>query len=268
MSKSNAEFDIDCFTVNGGVTTLEQKNFDQFVGANVSAKSNCNGTWADGKIISACLSSDGTKIYAVVQFDDGNQKMYEIDTLLFSDKSLEKRISDLYQQLPEQKPPEGPNLTLIDVGPTIISVGSNYHPEYMARQPVFTMKEVEEEFGVHTLQFKGINYAKDAPSVVIVSVLKNSVDHFVYYDYWDENGDFIYTGEGLNGDQELTKGNLAIYNAENVGRAISLFIRPYSNTYIYQGDFELVNWYWKSEPGANGKMRNAIKFRLRKVRYE
>lgn len=250
---------------------IDQNILNEFVGAKVKLPVPINNSSPnDGKIVAVNLTADEDEIFFTVSCADGKTKLYDIDHIEFEDEFLQEKAHEICAQLFEEsaaitEPAHEEETVPIKIGNKTSKIGSNYHPEFMARKPVLTLDEVEDEFGVHTLRFRGINTSQFSPNIVIVSVLRQSVDHFVYHDYWDENGDFIYTGEGLIGNQEFIRGNLAIKNAKYEGRIIQLFIKPYPNTYLYQGEFELIEWFWNREPGANGVLRNAIKLRLRKV---
>lgn len=142
--------------------------------------------------------------------------------------------------------------------------GPDYHVEKLARQPILTYQQVENYFGISISGFgRGINSTKDA--VVLISSINKSNGCFVYHDRWTENGDYIYSGEGKNGDQTMTKGNLAIKNALNNDKKIHLFVKFSPQEYYYQGVFELVDYTYEDECDSLGDIRKEYKFRLRKV---
>ena len=250
---------------------IDQNILNEFVGAKVKLPASLKGCSPnEGKITEANLTVDADEIYFTVLCTDDKTRKYDIDHIEFEDESLQGKAHEICAQLFEESAainetdPKEETVSITIDGRTR-KIGSNYHPDFMARKPIMSLDEVEEEFDVHTLHFRGINTSQYSPNIVIISVLREYVDHFVYHDYWDENGDYIYTGEGLNGDQEFKKGNAAIKYAKSYGKHIHLFIKPYPNTYVYQGEFELIDWFWNKEPGANGILRHAIKFRLRKI---
>ena len=252
---------------------IDQNILNEFVGAKVKLLVPINNSSPnDGKIVAVNLTADEDEIFFTVSCADGKTKLYDIDHIEFEDESLQEKAHEICAQLFEEsaaitEPAPEEETVPIKIGNKTSKIGSNYHPEFMARKPVLTLNEVKEDLGVN-MRFRGINYSQHSPNIVIISVLKNSVNHFVYHDSWDENGDFIYTGEGLIGDQELKRGNRAILNTQQDWKDICLFIKPYPNTYIYQGEFELIDWFWNKEPGADGIIRNAIKFRLRKIQRD
>lgn len=98
---------------------------------------------------------------------------------------------------------------------------ADYHVEKLARQPVLTYQQVEEQFGIRIAGFgRGINSTDK--SVVLISSIGKSSGKFVYHDRWTEDGDYLYSGEGKSGDQVMTKGNLAIKDAARNGKKICL----------------------------------------------
>ncbi len=140
----------------------------------------------------------------------------------------------------------------------------DYHVEKMAREPILTYQQVEEQFGIRISgPGRGINPTDDA--VVLISSIRKSGGNFVYHDKWTADGDYIYSGEGRTGDQTMTRGNLAIKNAASDGKSIHLFIKFSPQEYYYQGVFDLVDYTYEDEKDEAGNIRKEYKFRLRKV---
>lgn len=140
----------------------------------------------------------------------------------------------------------------------------DYHAEKLARQPILTYQQVEEQFGIKISGFgRGINPTETA--VVLISSIGKSNGKFVYHDRWTADGDYIYSGEGKTGDQAMTKGNLAINNAACDGKQIHLFVKFSPQEYYYQGIFELAGCTREDEKDENGISRKEYKFRLKKV---
>ncbi len=141
----------------------------------------------------------------------------------------------------------------------------DYHAAHLARQPILTYQQVEEQFGIRISGFgRGIN--PTTTKVVLISSISKSGGHFVYHDRWTEGGDYIYSGEGRTGDQTMTKGNLAIKNAAVDGKEIHLFVKFSPQEYYYQGVFNLVEYSAEEEKDENGDLRKEYKFRLHKVK--
>lgn len=140
----------------------------------------------------------------------------------------------------------------------------DYHAEKLARQPILTYQQVEEQFGIHISGFgRGINPTGD--TVVLISSISKASGNFVYHDKWTEDGDYLYSGEGKSGNQTMTKGNLAIRDAARNGKKIHLFVKFSPQEYYYQGIFELADFTYEDEKDENGNTRKEYKFRLRKV---
>lgn len=140
----------------------------------------------------------------------------------------------------------------------------DYHAEKLARQPVLTYQQVEDQFGIRISGFgRGINPTDR--TVVLISSIGKASGKFVYHDKWTADGDYLYSGEGKTGDQTLSKGNLAIRDAARNGKKIHLFVKFSPQEYYYQGIFELVDYTYEDEKDEDGNIRKEYKFRLRKV---
>ncbi|MGI5978758.1 MAG: hypothetical protein ACOX66_04580 [Oscillospiraceae bacterium] len=75
----------------------------------------------------------------------------------------------------------------------------DYHAAHLARQPILTYKQVEDQFGIQISGFgKGIN--STPTKVVLISSIDKSGGKFVYHDKRTAEGDYIYSGEGKSGD--------------------------------------------------------------------
>ena len=110
---------------------------------------------------------------------------------------------------------------------------------------------------------KGINPTEN--TVVLISSISKNGGTFVYHDRWTEEGDYIYSGEGQEGDQEMARGNLALANADKDGKEIRLYVKFSAQDYYYQGVFRLVDYTYENDTGRDGKVRKEYKFRLKKV---
>lgn len=142
--------------------------------------------------------------------------------------------------------------------------GADYNVEHLARQPILTYQQVEEQFGIRISGFgRGIN--KTQSTVVLISSVDKKKTGFVYHDHWTTDGEYIYSGEGKTGDQNMSSGNKAIVTAANDRKAIHLFVKFSPQEYYYQGVFELVNYTYEDDMDENGNTRKEYKFRLRKV---
>ena len=138
----------------------------------------------------------------------------------------------------------------------------DYHGEYLSTKNRYSYQQVEADFGISRAFGRGCNPTDDA--VVLISSIEVSNNNFVYHDKWTQDGDYIFSGEGPKGDQTMTRGNLAIKEAESNGKEIHLFVKCSPKEYYYQGIFELVNYTYEDDRDENGDMRKEYKFRLRR----
>ena len=76
----------------------------------------------------------------------------------------------------------------------------------------------------------GINICKRTNTIVITSL---HTGNRIYDDKLFDGDVMYYTGEGQKGDQRMWKGNKAIYEAEQLGRSIHLFVRFKKTEYTY-----------------------------------
>lgn len=123
---------------------------------------------------------------------------------------------------------------------------------------------IAEAFGVSTF-IRGIRIHHEKAVLF-------SLDNTVYRDGigWENDTDgesvFIYTGEGLEGDQEMSRGNLFINNSRDGG--LYLFVKRRNNDYTFYGEVELKRKEEATEPDKNGNARKVFKFVLRRHSVE
>lgn len=142
--------------------------------------------------------------------------------------------------------------------------GPDYNVKHLAKQPILTYQQVEEEFGIKISGFgRGIN--RTPSTVVLISSVDKKKTGFVYHDHWTTDGDYIYSGERKTGDQQMTLGNKSIVDAERDGKLIHLFVKFSPQEYYYQGIFSLVDYTYEDEKDESGNVRKEYKFRLRKL---
>lgn len=145
--------------------------------------------------------------------------------------------------------------------------GPDYNVRHLARQPILTYQQVEEQFGIRIAGFgRGIN--RTDSTVVLISSIDKKKSGFVYHDRWTTDGDYLYSGEGKTGDQAMTSGNKAIVDAERDGKQIHLFVKFSPQEYYYQGIFTLVEYTYEDDKDESGNMRKEYKFRLKKQAKE
>ncbi|MEU9405165.1 restriction endonuclease [Streptomyces sp. NPDC048281] len=117
----------------------------------------------------------------------------------------------------------------------------------------------------------GISPSTQAQMVMAFVTERPNPDDFTG---WGEDGVFHFTGAGIHGDQEMTRGNLALLRHREQGRAVHLFhqlpkqaSKP-GRLYRHLGRFEVdaeQPYYVADAPDVNGQMRTVIVFRLRPV---
>lgn len=96
-----------------------------------------------------------------------------------------------------------------------------------------------------------------------------SLDDSVYRDGigWEPDYDdepiFRYTGEGLEGNQTMTRGNYFLGNSYD--KDIFLFVRRKPNDYTFNGKVRVKRVDSAIEPDKRGHNRNVFKFILRRV---
>lgn len=145
--------------------------------------------------------------------------------------------------------------------------GPDYNVRHLAKQPILTYQQVEGQFGIKIAGFgRGIN--RTPSTVVLISSVDKEKAGFVYHDHWTPDGDYMYSGEGKTGDQQLTLGNKAIIDAERDGKAIHLFVKFSPQEYYYQGVFSLVDYTYEDDKDESGNVRKEYKFRLKKKSVE
>ncbi len=235
-------------------------------------------TGFDDKYIEVQFSTKTSKFIYPTAFESflkllNDEKQTEIIDLIAKEKQAEREKKQAEEQARRNAEAQR-NAALQSVRSTGASArvkksiddmfAEDYHAKHLARQPILTYQQVEEQFGIRISGFgRGINPTQS--TVVLISSIGKADGNFVYHDRWTEDGDYLYSGEGQTGDQAMTKGNLAIKNASSDGKAIHLFVKFSPQEYYYQGIFQLVDYTYEDDRDGNGDIRKEYKFRLRKV---
>jgi hypothetical protein len=122
-----------------------------------------------------------------------------------------------------------------------------------------TNEQLNDIFGVANMG--GIRISKLTGTILLVS----SVDNDLYEDR-DQDGFFSYTGEGQRGDQELVRGNKALYDSPGTGAPLLLFYKKQANEYEFQGEVRLAAVpTQEQQPDADGQSRAVWVFPLAPV---
>jgi 5-methylcytosine-specific restriction enzyme A len=110
-------------------------------------------------------------------------------------------------------------------------------------------------------QYGGISTPADHPFVFLFT--GESGEQYGYRDGWDDNGVFLYTGEGQVGDMEFTRGNRSIRDHALDGKDIHLFQAIGKGAgYRYLGRFACPTWEYREGVDVNGDKRQVIVFHL------
>lgn len=110
----------------------------------------------------------------------------------------------------------------------------------------------------------GISPSRTTSNILIFTAPSSGHQHG-YYDTWNEDGTFHYTGEGQTGDQKMVRGNKAIYEHRETGKRLRLF-EGARGTVRYLGEWTLdpEQPYSEGEAPATGggPLRKVIRFHL------
>jgi hypothetical protein len=112
----------------------------------------------------------------------------------------------------------------------------------------------------------GISPSRSSPNLFLFTNPRSGEQHGYYYDGWEADGSFHYTGHGQRGDQTVAGGNLAVVNHVKDGRALRVF-QGASGVIQYVGEFVLddqdpYSWNWAPST-VDGPVRQVIDFHLR-----
>lgn len=133
-------------------------------------------------------------------------------------------------------------------------------------------KVLQQRYGGRTQG--GIGPSKSTPNVLLFTDPASGEKHG-YFDGWQPDDCFHYTGEGQFGDQRMLSGNAAILRHAEEGRALRLF-KGARGVVTYVDEFELDRtepWYETDAPesiaaGQDRKIRKVIVFKLRPTSIE
>lgn len=241
----------------GTITAFEPANAEQnsgYVTVEFSAKTS-KFLYPDavGKFIILENEEAQAKVVSEVE-DEQKAKEKQINIALIKE-ALKKKAEEAEKAAQKAKPKAAPK-TLDDF------FGADYHAEKLKREPVLTYRQVEGSFGIKTTGLISKEIYSTDTHIVLISPVTKIAGKFVYRDRFTAEGDYIYTGEGKNGDQTMVGGNLAVKDAAAERKEIHLFVRFSPNEYYYQGVFELAGYVLEEGKGEDGNSRQEYKFRL------
>lgn len=107
----------------------------------------------------------------------------------------------------------------------------------------------------------GISTPREWPVVFLFT--GESGEQYGYKDGWNENGVFLYTGEGQAGDMTFVRGNRAIRDHAIEGNDLHLFQALGKGAgYRYLGRFACSSWEYRQGVDVNEDKRRTIVFHL------
>jgi 5-methylcytosine-specific restriction enzyme A len=136
-------------------------------------------------------------------------------------------------------------------------------------RPLFVEgREYDRQSEIHDIyggnRQSGIAACAQHPFVFLFSSARG--DEYGYVDGWDDDGFFLYSGEGQVGEMTMSRGNAAIRDHVQDGRELHLFSRTGARgKYEYVGRFVYVSHREMLGKDADGGRRSAIQFRLKQV---
>ncbi len=134
---------------------------------------------------------------------------------------------------------------------------------------VFSNREISRIFNVCTR--RGIRYSGSLRTginhVVLTTFLNKTPEESIENPYNDrfEGERLLYTGEGRIGDQQMTRGNLALKMQMEKRFPIFVFEKKAPGKYMFLGQYNVVSVEIEKQYDVHGKLRNVFIFKLEKV---
>ena len=141
--------------------------------------------------------------------------------------------------------------------------GDDYHVEHLDYSHVMTYQDVEYKFDVRLYPY-ALNIYETKRAIVLLSFISDNYGDAVYRDRLTTNGEYIFSGVGIRGDQTMTGSNLAIKNARDDKKDIRLIVSRSSMECLDQGICELTGITYEYEKDILGNVRKVYKFRLKR----
>jgi 5-methylcytosine-specific restriction protein A len=122
----------------------------------------------------------------------------------------------------------------------------------------YIRREIHNEFGGQ--QQSGISTPTEHPLILIFTGEQG--EQYGYRDGWTEDGVFLYTGQGQQGDMEFSRGNRAVRDHIENGKDLHLFKYVDHGTVRYLGQMVYAGFEIRQAPDIDGNLRSAIVFEL------
>jgi len=106
----------------------------------------------------------------------------------------------------------------------------------------------------------GISTPADQPFIFLFT--SDAGEQFGYSDGWDEDGVFVYTGEGQRGDMEFVRGNLAIRQHIDNGKDLFIFSQAHRAHVRFVSQMVCVGHHTQIGADMDGDSRQVIVFEL------
>ena len=152
-------------------------------------------------------------------------------------------------------------------GFTIVDLPRSSEPElrFVVGQVYDRQTEIHDLFGGS--RQSGISPSAQSPAIFIFT--GDSGEQYGYADEHRADGVFTYTGEGQSNNMTLTKGNLAILQHAETGRAVHLFrALGKSQGQRYIGEFSCASHEWRTGLDKHSNDRQIVVFNLVPVGLE
>jgi 5-methylcytosine-specific restriction enzyme A len=123
---------------------------------------------------------------------------------------------------------------------------------------VYRRVDLHKTFGGQ--QQGGISTPSRFPIIFIFTGEQGAL--YGYHDGFQDDGTFLYTGEGQVGEMQMLRGNLAIRNHQQAGKEIHLFEYVGRGMVQYVGEAYYIGHQTRVAPDRNNVPRQAIVFEL------
>lgn len=131
----------------------------------------------------------------------------------------------------------------------LFEIGATYH----------RVEDIHDEYG--GTRYRGIAPSGDYPYVFLFT--GDAGAEHGYRDEFQDDGTFLYTGEGREGDMTMERGNKQIREHAANNEELHVFEqREDAWEVVYLGEYEYENHHRLELPDRNGNMREAIRFEL------